>query len=44
MIALITDNKQAVVDALQRAEAEADRWRFVLRKKSDLVMRARGLP
>jgi hypothetical protein len=44
LIALITDNEQAVVDALQRAEAEADRWRFVLREKSDLVMRARGLP
>ena len=44
LIALITDNKQAVVDALQRAEAEADRWRCVLREKSDLVMRARGLP
>ena len=44
LIAVITDNKQAVVDALQRAEAEADRWRCVLREKSDLVMRARGLP
>ena len=44
LIALITDNKQAVVHALQRAEAEADRWRFVLREKSDLVMRARGSP
>ena len=44
LIPLITDNKQAVVDALQRAEAEADRWRFVLREKSNLVMRARGSP